>query len=134
MRILLMIGVVFMVACLGFVAFGRMRPNFITSAQQRSAESSSEVRTNIQKLSSASAVDRAEAACRLGKLHAVEAIPSLVTLLADDTKIQQPVCGEKQSWKSDLSNERTVGEIAAATLSQLAPDSIEPLIKALKGG
>ena len=90
MRILLLFGVVFLVACLGFVAFGRVGPNFIISAQQQqNVDSAAEVRSNIQKLASSNPVDRAEAACRLGQLRAVEAIPALVSLLSDETPIQQ---------------------------------------------
>ena len=64
-------------------------------AQQTANEASSDTRANIQKLTSADARERTEAACQLGKARAVAAIPGLIQLLADDTTVEQPVCEEK---------------------------------------
>jgi HEAT repeat protein len=65
-------------------------------------------------------------------LKALEAIPALINLLSDDSPVQQPVCGEKASWKPEHQTDTTPGEMAAVALSQLAPQSVEPIIKAIK--
>ena len=44
--------------------------------QQSANEISSDTKANIQKLASANARERTEAACRLGKARAVAAIPA----------------------------------------------------------
>ena len=70
----------------------------ITSQSQQSGEISQEVKAKIEKLGSASPVERAEAACQLGELRATSAISALIKLLGDDAEVQQPVCGEKHKW------------------------------------
>ena len=63
-----------------------------TAQQQTTQEISSDTKVNIQKLASADARERTDAACRLGKARAVAAIPGLIQLLSDDTPVEQPVC------------------------------------------
>jgi HEAT repeat protein len=100
--------------------------------QQKSAiEPSSDIKANIQKLSSANARERAEAACKLGKARAEAAIPGLIQLLSDDTPVEQPICEEKGNWRGK-GNNTTPGEMAAVALSQIGTEAVEPLIAALR--
>src|SRR5215211_5351962 len=69
--------------------------------QQTASEISSDTKANIQKLASANARERTDAACRLGKARAVAATPALIQLLSDDTPVEQPVCEEKGHWHSN---------------------------------
>ena len=100
--------------------------------QKSSVEPSSDVKANIQKLSSANAQERAEAACKLGKARAEAAIPALIQLLSDDTPVEQPVCDEQGNWRGKSLEKTTPGEIAAVALSQIGREAVEPLIAALR--
>jgi HEAT repeat protein len=100
--------------------------------QQTANDISSDTRANIQKLSSANARERSEAACRLGKARAAAAIPALIQLLSDDTPVEQPVCDEKGNWRGREMNKTTPGEIAAVALSQIGREAVEPLTAALR--
>src|SRR5215216_690173 len=102
-------------------------------AQQQTAnEISSDIEGNIQKLASANARERTDAACRLGKARAAAAIPGLIQLLSDDTPVEQPVCEEKGNWRGRGIDKTTPGEMAAVALSQIGRESVEPLIVALR--
>ena len=100
--------------------------------QQTATEISSDTKANIQKLASANASERADAACRLGKARAVAAIPGLIQLLSDDTPVEQPICEEKGNWRGRGMDKTTPGEMAAVALSQIGRESVEPLIAALR--
>ena len=99
---------------------------------QQTPEVSPDIKAKIEKLTSTNAVERAEAACRLGELKATAAIPALVKLLSDDTEVQQPVCGERNKWADDKFSKTTPGEMAAVALSRMGKVAVEPLIAALK--
>jgi HEAT repeat protein len=99
---------------------------------QQQTDVSSDTQANIQKLSSANAKERSEAACRLGKARAAAAIPALIQLLSDDTPVEQPVCDEKGNWRGREMNKTTPGEIAAVALSQIGREAVEPLTAALR--
>ena len=117
------------IGCSFYVVRGVNTTNLV--AQKASGESSPSVKANIQKLSSADARERIEAACALGKARAAAAIPDLIKLLSDDTPVAQPVCDQKGVWgKGD--NKTTPGEMAAVALSQIGHEAVEPLIGALK--
>src|SRR6185369_5810950 len=79
-------------------------------------QTSSDTQANIQKLASADARERADAACKLGKARAVAAIPGLIQLLSDDTPVEQPVCEEKGNWRGRGMDKTTPGEMAAVAL------------------
>src|SRR6185503_18253409 len=100
--------------------------------QQTASEISPDSKTNIQKLTSANARERADAACRLGKARAVAAIPALIQLLSDDTPVDQPVCDEKGNWSGRGMDKTTPGEMAAVALSQIGREAVEPLIAAMR--
>src|SRR5688500_19172408 len=100
--------------------------------QQSANEISSDTQANIQKLASADARERTEAACRLGKARAVAAIPGLIHLLNDDTPVEQPVCEEKGNWRGRGMDKTTPGEMAAVALSQIGHEAVEPLIAELR--
>ncbi|MGI8918090.1 MAG: hypothetical protein ACR2H6_05765 [Pyrinomonadaceae bacterium] len=97
--------------------------------QQSANEISSDTKANIQKLASANARERTDAACRLGKARAVAAIPGLIQLLSDDTPVEQPVCEEKGNWRGRGMDKTTPGEMAAVALSQIGNEAVEPLIR-----
>ena len=102
-------------------------------AQQQTAnEVSVDTKANIQKLASADARERTEAACKLGKARAVAAIPGLIQLLSDDTPVEQPVCDEKEKWRGRGETKITPGEMAAVALSQIGREAVEPLTGALR--
>jgi HEAT repeat protein len=103
-----------------------------TVQQQTANEISPDTKANIQKLASANAVERIEAACKLGKARAVAAIPGLIQLLSDDTPVEQPVCEEKGNWRGRGMDKTSPGEMAAVALSQIGRESVEPLIAALR--
>ena len=100
--------------------------------QGTATEISSDTKANIQKLASANARERTDAACRLGKARAVAAIPALIQLLSDDTPVEQPVCEEKGNWRGKGTDKTTPGEMAAVALSQIGREAVEPLIAALR--
>ncbi|HJX91024.1 MAG TPA: HEAT repeat domain-containing protein, partial [Pyrinomonadaceae bacterium] len=101
-------------------------------SNQQTPEIPPDVRAQIEKLTSTSAIDRAEAACRLGELKATQAIPALIKLLGDDNEVTQPVCGEKHRWGDSQLSKTTPGEMAAVSLSRMGRQAVEPLIGALK--
>ena len=102
-----------------------------SQSTQQTAEVSPDVNAKIAKLSSPSAVERAQAACQLGELKAASAIPALIRLLGDDAEIRQPVCGERKQWDDSESFKTTPGENAAVALSRMGRQAVEPLIAAL---
>ena len=103
-----------------------------SAQQQTTREISPDTRANIQKLASADAKERTDAACKLGKARAVDAIPALIQLLSDDTPVEQPVCDEKGKWRGRGMDKTSPGEVAAVALSQIGREAVEPLIAALK--
>ncbi|MEK6321108.1 MAG: M56 family metallopeptidase [Acidobacteriota bacterium] len=86
-----------------------------------------------QRLNSANAQVRAEAACSAGKSRAVEAIPMLVAMLGDDTPIQPFRCWEDGQWTPALESfkQPSPGEQAAIALASMGKASLEPLTNAL---
>jgi HEAT repeat protein len=132
MRILSFVAATIFCA-LGCTFYGVEALNTSGPVQQQTAnESSSDTKANIQKLSSADARERTEAACRLGKARAVAAIPGLIQLLSDDTSVEQPVCEEKGKWRGRGMDKTTPGEMAAVALSQIGREAVEPLTAALR--
>src|SRR5215470_17594421 len=101
--------------------------------EQQQGEVPTEIQDQIQKLSSQIPISRAEATCALARARATAAIPALVKLLADDTEINQPVCGERGNWSDDKTPKTTPGEMAAVALAKIGKESVEPLIGALTG-
>src|SRR5215475_3145118 len=91
---------------------------------------------NLKALSSSDPVERAAAACSLGKLSAVEAIPSLINMLGDDTPIQPLKCWDSGHWSParHTFKQASPGEQAAIALASLSQAAVEPLIAALSNG
>jgi HEAT repeat protein len=108
----------------------------ISKPQQERQEASTEVKAAISKLSSSNPRDRVEAACTLGEARATAAIPDLIKLLADDTAVEQPVCGQDKHRgnEGDEPPKTTPGEMAAVALSRMKCAAVEPLIGALRTG
>src|SRR5215204_2520152 len=110
-------------------------PGFFTLSEatpQQSGEVSPQVKSLIEKLTSSVASERAEAACRLGDLKATAAIPGLIKVLADDTEVDQPTCGDKSRWReAAITTKTTPGETDAVALSRMGRPAVEPLIAAL---
>ena len=128
-KILITAAIVF--SGLGFSIYG-VRALTANIPTQKGTETSSGVQANVQKLGSADARERVEAACALGKARATTAIPALIQLLSDDTPIEQPICGDKNNWRSKTAEKTSPGEIAAVALSQIGHEAVEPLIGALR--
>ena len=88
----------------------------------------------IRALSSANAVERAAAACTLGRRRAVEAIPSLIQMLGDDTVIEPSKCWDGNgTWSPalDTFKQASPGEEAAIALAAMGQPAVEPLVAAL---
>jgi beta-lactamase regulating signal transducer with metallopeptidase domain len=84
---------------------------------------------SVKALHSSNPAERAAAACSLGKLNAVEAIPALINLLGDDTPIQPIKCWSEGNWSpaKDTFKEASPGEQAAIALASLSQAAVEPL-------
>jgi HEAT repeat protein/beta-lactamase regulating signal transducer with metallopeptidase domain len=100
------------------------------SEQKRTALDISEL---AQKLNSAGAQDRAEAACSAGKSRAIEVIPMLMAMLGDDTRIKLIKCWEGGRWSPalDTFNHASPGEQAAIALASMGTPALDPLTRAL---
>jgi HEAT repeat protein len=88
---------------------------------------------NMNALHSSGATERAFAACALGRLGAVEAIPSLINMLGDDTPIQPIKCWDSGDWSParHTFKQASPGEQAAIALASLSQPAVEPLTAAL---
>ena len=82
---------------------------------------------------SASPERRAQAACDAGRKHAVEAIPMLVSMLGDDSKIEPIRCWESGRWSPALQTfkQYSPGEEAAIALASMGMPAFEPLTNEL---
>src|SRR5215510_10089170 len=91
---------------------------------------------SMNALRSTNATERAFAACALGRLGAVEAIPALINLLGDDTPIQPIKCWESGGWSParHTFKQASPGEQAAIALASLSQSAVEPLIATLNNG
>jgi HEAT repeat protein/beta-lactamase regulating signal transducer with metallopeptidase domain len=91
---------------------------------------------SMNALRSSNATERALAACALGRLGAVEAIPALIGLLGDDTPIQQMKCWDSGGWSParHTFKQASPGEQAAIALAALSQPAVDPLIAALNNG
>ena len=99
--------------------------------QQGASETSADIKTKIQNLSSPNPRERAEAACALGESHLATAIPALIRTLGDDAPVEEPVCGQKGRWGQLGANKTSPGEMAAVALSRIGRESVGPLIGVL---
>jgi beta-lactamase regulating signal transducer with metallopeptidase domain/HEAT repeat protein len=88
---------------------------------------------NMNALHSSDATERAVAACSLGRLGAVSAIPALINLLGDDTPIQTIKCWDSGDWSParHTFKQASPGEQAAIALASLSQPAVEPLTAAL---
>ena len=79
------------------------------------------------------AEDRAIAACQAGRRGDVEAIPSLIAMLGDDTKIQSFICWDTGRWSPALQTfkQPSPGEQAAIALASFGPPAYGPLTQQL---
>ncbi|MGH9755422.1 MAG: HEAT repeat domain-containing protein [Blastocatellia bacterium] len=105
---------------------GGVTPDQTMNQQGTAAES-------LRALHSSNPAERAIAACSLGRLGAVEAIPALVNLLGDDAPIQPLMCWESGRWSPALHTlkQSSPGEQAAIALASLSRPAVEPLIASL---
>lgn len=86
-----------------------------------------------KQLNSASAQERAQAACDAGRNHAVEMIPMLVSMLGDDSKIEPLKCWDSGRWSPALETfkQPSPGEEAAIALASMGKPAFEPLTNEL---
>jgi HEAT repeat protein len=91
---------------------------------------------SMKALHSSDPTERALAACALGRLGAVEAIPALINLLGDDTPIRSIKCWDSGDWSParHTFKQASPGELAAIALASLSQSAVEPLIAALDNG
>lgn len=103
------------------------------SAPNQAINQQAVIAENLQALHSSTPMVRAAAACSLGRLGAVEAIPALINLLGDDTPIQSVKCWDSGNWSPalDTLKQASPGEQAAIALAALSLPAVEPLIAAL---
>jgi len=102
--------------------------------QEQTVRDQVDAAEKIRAFTSANAVERAAAACMLGRRRAVEAIPSLIQMLGDDTAIEPVQCwGESGSWSPalDTFKQASPGEEAAIALAAMGQLAVEPLVAAL---
>lgn len=91
---------------------------------------------NMMALRSLDPTERAVAACELGRLGAVSAIPALINLLGDDTPIRPIKCWDSGDWSParNTFKQDTPGEQAAIALASLSQPAVAPLIVELNNG
>lgn len=113
----------------------------LAQQEQFRVNANSEVNKQVGALSSADPVERAAAACALGKMEAQAAssIPALIQLLDDGTRIDpKQICyrglHDDQSGQPDMESlkEPSPGEAATEALIAIGAPSVAPLIAALK--
>src|SRR5262245_44419356 len=134
MRTLLFVVTFSVLGCLGWnICTVGWTSTACQAANLTGQEVPADVQAQIQKLNSQVPRERAEATCALARARATSAIPALINLLADDTPIDQPVCGDRGNWGNDATPKTTPGEMAAVALAKIGKESVEPLISALSG-
>ena len=79
------------------------------------------------------ATQRAQAACAAGKKRDLEAIPTLIGMLGDDTKIQPVSCWNSGPWNPALDTFKapSPGEQAALALASMGRPAFTPLVNQL---
>ena len=92
---------------------------------------------SVQALNSRNPDERAAAACSLGKLGAVAAMPLLINMLGDDSALEVSTrCWEGGRWSPAVQVFKTPspGESAAIALASMSQPAVAPLVDALKSG
>lgn len=86
-----------------------------------------------KSLDASSAFERAQAACDAGRNGAVEAIPMLISMLGDDTRIEPLKCWSNGRWSPALETfkQASPGEEAAIALASMGGPAFEPLTNQL---
>ena len=99
-------------------------------------QSGGESSMSMNALHSSNPTERAIAACSLGRLGAIEAIPALINILGDDTPIRPMKCWDSGNWSPALHTfkQSSPGEQAAIALASLSQSAVEPLVAALGNG
>ena len=85
------------------------------------------------QLNATSADERAMSACKAGREGNVDAIPSLVAMLGDDSKSQRLVCWDTGRWSPALQTFKhpSPGEQAAIALASMGRQAFRPLSQQL---
>ena len=97
----------------------------------RSVQDQSQLR---RQLESSNAQERAQAACTAGHNGDLEAIPSLIAMLADDTKVEMITCWNSGRWSPALDTFKhpSPGEQAAIALASMGRVAFTPLVNQLE--
>ena len=92
----------------------------------------SQARPEVQ-LNAPAPDDRAQSACNAGRRRDVEAIPSLIAMLGDDSKTQPLTCYDTGNWSPALQTFKhpSPGEQAALALASFGRKALVPLINQL---
>ena len=93
----------------------------------------SAARNEAPQLNAKTAEHRAIAACEASRRGDVEAIPSLIAMLGDDTKTQSFICWDTGRWSPALQTfkQPSPGEQAALALASFGPPAYGPLTQQL---
>ena len=91
-----------------------------------------QTRAEVQ-LNASTPDERAHSACNAGRRRDVEAIPSLLAMLGDDSKTQPLTCYDSGNWTPALQTFRhpSPGEQAALALASLGRKALVPLMNQL---
>jgi beta-lactamase regulating signal transducer with metallopeptidase domain len=115
-------------------AGGRAPGNGVTRQISESAGVTAQERSAVAELLSNDPIRRASAACRLGRMQAVNAIQALSSLLADETTVPDQRCWELDAFWSPAFNSWkhfSPGEAAAIAIASLGGTAAQSLIAAL---
>jgi beta-lactamase regulating signal transducer with metallopeptidase domain len=103
-----------------------------TAVQEQSRLASNLVQTE-RDLRASSPQQRAQAACDAGRRRSLTSIPELISMLNDDSKIEQISCWSTGNWSPALHTLKapSPGEQAAIALASMGRDAFGPLKEAL---
>jgi HEAT repeat protein/beta-lactamase regulating signal transducer with metallopeptidase domain len=109
----------------------RSQVEFSAQEDQRSAKAAPA--ENAQSSASSNPQERARDACEAGRRRALEAIPTLISMLGDDAPIQPLKCWDSGRWSPALETfkQPSPGEEAAIALASMGAPALEPLTGAL---
>ena len=90
----------------------------------------SQAQSSSDRQESSTPQDRAQAACTAGRNRDVQAIPMLVAMLADDTRIEAFRCWDSGRWSPALDSFKhpSPGEQAALALASMGGLAFSPLV------
>jgi beta-lactamase regulating signal transducer with metallopeptidase domain len=103
-----------------------------TQVEEQARLTSNVVQTE-RNLRATTAQERAQAACEAGKRRSLASIPQLISMLGDNSRIEQIDCWSNGDWSPALNKFKSPspGEQAAIALASMGPVAFGPLTEAL---